>query len=56
MQMYFMCLSIHTSIGISPSNQDSSKFKLGDTIGVVRELPYEWFRYWEVCLFRLALR
>lgn len=55
MQMYFMLLNIHSSVGASPSNQGSSKFKLEDALGVVRELPYEWFRHWEVCLVRRAL-
>jgi hypothetical protein len=54
MQMYFMLRNIHNSVATSPSDQGASKFKLEDALGTVRELPYEWFRHWEVCLFRLA--
>lgn len=48
-QMYMLLLKIHNSITTSPSDQGSSKIKLEDALGVVRELPYEWFRHWEVC-------
>jgi hypothetical protein len=51
MQMYFMLLNIQNSVAASPSEQGSSRLKLEDALGVVRELPYDYFRYWEVCLF-----
>lgn len=56
MQMYSMLLNIQNSVAISPSDQGFSEFKLEDALGVVRELPYEWFRYWEVCLYSQARR
>jgi hypothetical protein len=56
MQMYFMLLNIQHCVAPSPGDQGSSKFKLEDALGVVRELPYEWFRHWEVSIPYFVLK
>jgi hypothetical protein len=49
MHMYFMLLNIQSHVSTSPSLSLQSNIKFEDALGVVRELPYEWFRHWEVC-------
>ncbi|KAF2239142.1 hypothetical protein EV356DRAFT_515376 [Viridothelium virens] len=47
MQMYYMLLTIDNKVAASPTLLLQTNIRLEDSLGVVRELPYEWFRYWE---------
>jgi hypothetical protein len=46
--MYTVLLSIHEKIGPSPTQLLQSNIRLEDALGVVHELPFEYFRYWQV--------
>lgn len=48
MQMYVLLLGISERIGASPTLLLQSNIKFEDALGVRRELPFEWFRSWEV--------
>jgi chromosome segregation ATPase len=48
LQIYYMLLFSQTDIGRSPSLLLQSNIRFEDALGRVRELPYEWFRHWEV--------
>ena len=48
MRMYVMLLSIHERISASPTLLLQSNIRFEDALGVTQELPYEWFRSWEV--------
>ena len=43
-------LAIQNSLAACPSQLNSSNIHFEDALGVVRMLPYEWFRYWEARL------
>lgn len=45
MRMYFMLLSIYKRVSSSPTMLLQSNIRLEDALGVVWELPYEWFCY-----------
>lgn len=49
---YHVLLAIQNSISTPPSLLCNSNIRFEDALGVVRMLPFEWFRYWEVCLDR----
>jgi hypothetical protein len=49
-QMYFMLLNLQNSVSTSPTLLLQSNIRFEDALGVVRELPHEWFRHWEVVL------
>lgn len=48
LQIYYMLLQSQNMIPASPSRLVQSTIKFEDALGRVRELPYEWFRHWEV--------
>ena len=48
LRMFAILVSIHEKIATSPTQLLQSNIRVEDALGVVRELPYEWFRYWEV--------
>jgi len=48
MRMYVMLLSIHERISTSPTLLLQSNIRFENALGVTQELPYEWFRSWEV--------
>lgn len=47
LQMYYMLLHINDKIGASPTLLLQSNIHFEDALGVVRELPFEWFNRWE---------
>lgn len=47
-QIYHLLLSLQQSPGPRPTTLLDSNIKFQDALGEVRELPYEYFRYWEV--------
>lgn len=49
MQMYYVLLKIDSKVSASPSLLNQSNIRFEDALGVVRELPHEWFKHWEVC-------
>jgi hypothetical protein len=55
MRMYFMLLNIHNRVSACPTLLLQSNIHFEDALGVVRELPYEWFHHWEVSLDALLL-
>jgi hypothetical protein len=48
MQIYSLLLQVHKDIATKPTNLLQSNIKFEDALGRVRELPYEYFRNWEV--------
>jgi hypothetical protein len=48
MRMYHILLKIDGKVSASPSILSSLAIHFEDTLGVVRELPHEWFKLWEV--------
>jgi hypothetical protein len=48
MRMYSILLQIQDSVAARPTLRLDSNIKFEDALGVVRDLPYEWFRHWEV--------
>ncbi|KAF2635384.1 hypothetical protein P280DRAFT_194530 [Massarina eburnea CBS 473.64] len=48
MQMYTVLLEVHRKISAPPTLALDSNIRTEDALGVVRSLPYEWFRHWEV--------
>ena len=47
-QMYNLLLQVQQRISASPTTMLQSKIKFEDALGRARELPYEYFRHWEV--------
>lgn len=47
-QMYQVLLSIQQSTSRSPTGLLESNIRFEDALGECRELPYEYFRHWEV--------
>lgn len=47
-QIYQLLLSLQKSPGQSPTGLLDSNIKFEDAMGELHELPYEYFRYWEV--------
>lgn len=47
-QIYQMLLTIQKSPGQAPTGLLDSNIKFEDAMGELNELPYEYFRYWEV--------
>ena len=52
-QMYQVLLKIQQSIARSPTGLLESNIKFEDALGDCRELPYEYFRHWEVRIIAL---
>ncbi|XTI88870.1 hypothetical protein V2W45_1489621 [Cenococcum geophilum] len=48
MRMYVMLLSIHERVSTSPTLLLQSNIQFENALGVTQELPYEWFRSWEI--------
>lgn len=48
MQMYYVLLRIQDKVSAPPSLLSQSNIRFEDALGVVRELPHEWFKHWEV--------
>ncbi|CAG8970730.1 hypothetical protein HYALB_00001512 [Hymenoscyphus albidus] len=48
MQMYATLVRIQTQLASSPQFPGTENIVFEDGLGVVRELPYEWFKHWEV--------
>lgn len=48
MQMYSTLLRVQDQLASSPTLNSLACIIFEDGLGVVRELPYEWFKYWEV--------
>jgi len=48
LQMYYILLKIDGKVSASPSLLNQSNIRFEDALGVVRELPHEWFKHWEV--------
>lgn len=48
MQMYYILLKIDGKVSASPSLLNQTNIRFEDALGVVRELPHEWFKHWEV--------
>ena len=48
MQMYYVLLKIDGKVSASPSLLNQTNIRFEDALGVVRELPHEWFKHWEV--------
>lgn len=48
MQIYSTLYRIQDQLASSPSLASSECILFEDGLGIVRELPYEWFKYWEV--------
>lgn len=46
-QIYSLLLHSQSNIGTSPTLLLESNIRFEDALGRVRELPYQWFRYWE---------
>ena len=55
MQMYLTLLHIQDKVAASPTLLLQSNIRFEDAFGVVRDLPYEWFHYWEVSILVLLL-
>ena len=47
-QTYNLMLQIHQNISPRPSQLLESDIKFEDALGEIKQLPYEYFRYWEV--------
>ena len=47
-QIYQMLLTLQKSLGQAPTSLLDSNIKFEDAMGELSELPYEYFRYWEV--------
>ncbi|CAI6319690.1 unnamed protein product [Periconia digitata] len=56
LQNFHVLLAIQNSISPSPSLLCNSNIRFEDGRGVVRMLPFEWFRYWEVSWRLLTVR
>lgn len=50
-QIYTLLLNIASSVPASPSWLLTSNIRFEDALGVVMELPYEYFKHWEVWAF-----
>jgi hypothetical protein len=48
MEMYNVLLAIQGQVAPSPSLLSSSNIEFEDGLGIIRHLPYEWFKHWEV--------
>ena len=48
LQMYQLLLQIQRNIGPQPSNLLESNIRFEDALGEIKELPYQYFRHWEV--------
>jgi hypothetical protein len=55
LRTYHLLLQVQRDIAASPTGLLKSNIKFEDAIGRFRELPYEYFRYWEVSLSTLLL-
>jgi hypothetical protein len=56
-RVYMILLSIQASTAVSPTSKLASNIKFEDVLGRNRELPYEYFQFWEVrmSLFQLTV-
>ena len=52
---YQIMLQIQRSVAARPTTLLDSNIKFEDALGRTRELPYEYFRHWEVCIRKLSL-
>lgn len=52
-QMYNLLLQIQRRISASPTSMLQSNIRFEDALGRTRELPYEYFRYWEVSFSKI---
>ena len=50
LQMYALLLRIANSVPASPTWLLDSNIRFEDALGVACELPYEYFKHWEVCI------
>jgi hypothetical protein len=48
-QLYTLLLQIQQTMSVSPTSKLDSNIKFEDVLGRSCELPFEYFRYWEVC-------
>lgn len=48
LQIYWLLLRSQTNVSASPSLLSQSNIQFEDALGRVKELPFEWFRHWEV--------
>jgi hypothetical protein len=48
MQIYYLLLQNQNTLSPTPTMLLQSNIRFEDALGVVRELPYQWFRHWEV--------
>lgn len=51
-QVYHMLLTIQQSPAPSPTGILESNIKFEDAMGELKELPYEFFRHWEVWILQ----
>lgn len=47
LQMYYMLRHFQNNLASSPTRFLESNIHFEDALGRTRQLPYEWFRYWE---------
>lgn len=48
LQIYWLLLSMQNNVAGSPTLLLESNIQFEDALGRVRQLPFEWFRHWEV--------
>ena len=48
LQIYQLVLQIQQNIPSRPTNLLESNIRFEDALGEIKELPFEYFRYWEV--------
>lgn len=49
-QMYQVILNVERSISRAPTSLHTSNIQFTNALGEYRELPYEYFCHWEVCM------